>query len=102
MGGITLLEEDQCSATTSTDWPVCQLEARSRSCERRSQYEEALQEAREAYQRALEATHRLELDIKRLSQEVENVQPQCPTATVAAACRVDPLIGGRGLQAYGM
>ena len=71
-GSATLQEKDKCSPATATYQPFCQPEAWSRSCERRSQHEEALEEAKEAHQWALEAAHRLELDIERLSQEVGN------------------------------
>ena len=71
--GTTMLEEDQCSVATITHWPVHHPEAQSRYHKRRSPHDNALQEAREAHQWALEVVHRLELDIKRLSQEVENI-----------------------------
>ena len=77
-GGTALQEEDQCSAATAAYQPFSQPEAQSRSRERRSQHDEALQEAREAHQWALDAIHRLELDIERLCQGVGNVQCQCP------------------------
>ena len=75
-GGAALQDEDQCGVTATTYQPFSQPEAQSRSCERKSWHDEALQEAREAHQWVLEAAHRLELDIKRLSQGVGNVQ--CP------------------------
>ena len=73
-----MLEEDQCDGAAATPWPVCHPESQSRSHERRNPHDEALKEAREAHEQALEATHRLELDIKRLSQEVRSVPHQCP------------------------
>ena len=66
-----MLEEDQCGVAAADTWPVCHLEAQSRSHKRRSSHDEALQEAREAHQQTLKATHRLELDMEKLSQEVE-------------------------------
>ena len=56
--------------------PSCQME--SWSWGRDYQCDEALQEAREAHWWALEAAHMLELNIDRLSQEVDGIQHQCP------------------------
>ena len=78
IGGTALQEEDQCGVTAAAYQPFSQPEAYSRSCERESWHDEALQEAREAQQWVVEATHRLELDIKRLSQGAGNVQCQHP------------------------
>ena len=44
----------------------------------RLQYNKALWEAREAHWWALETAHMLEVNIDRLSQEVDSIQCQCP------------------------
>ena len=77
-GGAALQEEDQYSAAAATYQQFSQSEVQSQSHERRSKHDKALQEVREAHKQALEAAHQLELDIKRLSQGVGNVQHQCP------------------------
>ena len=78
VGGTAMLEEDQCRVAAITHQPVHHPEAQSRSHERKEPHDKALWEAREAHQQALEATLMLELDIKRLSQEAENVLHQHP------------------------
>ena len=69
-----MLEESQRGATTAALQPSCQTRSCSWSLGRDYQYDEALQEAREAHWRVLEATHMLELNINRLSQEVDGIQ----------------------------
>ena len=86
-------------AAMATSQPICQLESQYRSRGRDVPHDEALREAREAHQQVLEAAHMLELNIERLSQEVENVQHDAPTAAATAACSVGLWIGIRGLQA---
>ena len=76
-GGAALQEVDQYGAATAYQ-PFRQPEGWPRPLERRSQHDETLQEARETHQQVLEAAHQLELDIKRLNQEVGNVQCQHP------------------------
>ena len=73
VGGNAMLEEDLCGVAVFGHQPVCHPEDQCRSHKRRSPHDKALQEAREAHQQVLEATCIMELDIKRLSQEVENV-----------------------------
>ena len=69
-----MLEEKQRGATVATPWPSQQTRSHSWSQGRDYQHDEALWEAREAHQWALEATHMLELNIDRLSQEVDSNQ----------------------------
>ena len=78
VGGATLQEEDQYSVDAATYQPFSQSKSHCRFHDRRGWHAEALLEAREAQKWALEATHQLELDIKRLSQGVGNVQWQWP------------------------
>ena len=85
VGGTTMLEEDQCGVATITHQPAGHPEAWSRSHERSSPHDEALQEASEAHQWALEAACILELDIKRLSQEAENILHWCP-CSLSGSC----------------
>ena len=80
-----MLEKDQCRAAAIAHWLACHPEVPSRSHKRRIPHDEALWEAREAHQQAVEATHILELDIKRLSQEVENIPHRHP-CSVSGSC----------------
>ena len=61
-------------AATATLWPSCQTGSHSLSRGRDYPHNEALWEAREAHWWALEAACMLELNIDRLSQEVDGIQ----------------------------
>ena len=80
-----MLEEDQCWVATTTHWPAYHSEAQSRCHERRSPHDKALWKVREAHQQVLEAACILELDIKRLSHEAENILHQC-TCSLSGSC----------------
>ena len=76
--GTAMLMEGQRGATATAPWPSHQTRSHSQSQGRDYPHDEALWEAREAHQLALEAAHVLELNINRLSQEVEGIQCQHP------------------------